>query len=104
MSIKQSIKQIPLFEEFLKKRGVTRWIRKGYSPGSHYLKQMTVLYYAVTHHLEVLIETGTFRGDMVWAQKDYFKRIYSIELSKDLYKKVTRRFRTMNQIFFMISW
>ena len=78
MSIKQSIKQIPLFEEFLKKRGVTRWIRKGYPPGSHYLKQMTVLYYAVTHHLEVLIETGTFRGDMVWAQKDYFKRIYSI--------------------------
>ena len=98
MSIKQTIKEIPFVEEYLKKKRVTEWIRKGYPTGSHYLKQMTVLYYAVTHHIEVLVETGTFMGDMVWAQKDYFKKIYSIELSKELFNKALRRFRNKHHV------
>jgi hypothetical protein len=93
VSIKQSIKQIPFVEEYLKRKRVTQWIKDGYKPGSHYLKQMTVLYYGVTYRLEVLIETGTFMGDMVWAQKDYFKKIYSIELSKELHEKAAKRFK-----------
>jgi hypothetical protein len=98
MSIKQSIKEIPFVEEYLKKRRVAGWIRNGHPPGFHYLKQMTVLYYAVTYRVDVLVETGTFKGDMIWAQKDYFKKIYSIELSEPLYEQAKKRFRNNNHV------
>jgi hypothetical protein len=40
-----------------------------------------------------LIETGTYLGDMVEAQKGKFKNIISIELSVSLFEKARNRFR-----------
>jgi hypothetical protein len=42
--------------------------------------------------VKVLIETGTYYGDMVEAMKNDFNRIYSIELSNELYENAKRRF------------
>jgi hypothetical protein len=39
-----------------------------------------------------LVETGTFKGDMVEAQKRVFDEIYSIELSRELFEDAKRRF------------
>jgi hypothetical protein len=38
------------------------------------------------------VETGTYRGDMVEAQKTRFKKIISIELGVDLFEKAKERF------------
>jgi len=48
--------------------------------------------FAEKYRLRVLIETGTYYGDMVEAMKKYFSRIYSIELSNELYEKAKQRF------------
>jgi hypothetical protein len=40
----------------------------------------------------IFIETGTYLGDMVEAQKNNFQRIISIELDQHLYQRVKRKF------------
>jgi glycosyltransferase involved in cell wall biosynthesis len=42
--------------------------------------------------LEVLVETGTFKGDTVAAMAGSFDRIISIELSQDLWAEAAKRF------------
>ncbi len=43
--------------------------------------------------LQVMIETGTFRGDTVEYFKDKLPKVYSIELSKELAEKAASRFK-----------
>lgn len=47
--------------------------------------------YAVEYGLSILVETGTYKGEMVDALYDYFKEIYSIELS-EMYSKRARAY------------
>lgn len=42
---------------------------------------------------KVFIETGTYLGDMVEAQRSNFSNIFSIELSDDLYRDAVSRFK-----------
>jgi hypothetical protein len=44
------------------------------------------------YRLETLIETGTFRGDMVEAQRSHFRRIITIELADALWAAARDRF------------
>lgn len=70
-----------------------KWKRRGRpDPPLHIVKQRIIRQYAEKFGVRVLIETGTCYGDMVEAVKDYFSRIYSIELSNELYKIAKRRF------------
>lgn len=57
----------------------------------HYGKQKTLLKYASNYELKIMVETGTYKGDMVYALQPYFEKIYSIELGKDLYNKAQER-------------
>lgn len=61
-------------------------------PPPHTVKQEVIRYYQKKSGYNVLVETGTYKGDMILAQKSYFKQIYSIELSQTLYKKAGKRF------------
>jgi protein-L-isoaspartate O-methyltransferase len=47
------------------------------------------------HNVDTLIETGTYLGDMTYAQRKLFKQIYTIELSETLYKKAVDRLKTL---------
>jgi len=62
------------------------------SPPPHIVKQMTIKDYKTKYGYEVLVETGTFLGEMVEAQKKIFKKIYSVELSVELFNNAKRRF------------
>lgn len=75
------------------------WIRNG-RKGSppHLVKQKIVRKYARLFHCGVLIETGTYLGDMVHAMRRDFKEIHSIELSVDLFEKAKRRFASHSHI------
>ncbi len=53
---------------------------------------MTVAAYGRAFGLKTLVETGTYLGDMVEAQRLRFDRLISIELSQDLYKAARSRF------------
>ncbi len=61
-------------------------------PPPHFVKQMAIREYQEKYHYGILVETGTYLGDMVEAQKKYFKKIVSIELGVELYEDAKKRF------------
>tara|TARA_B110000263_G_C15148982_1_gene436932 strand:+ start:169 stop:786 length:618 start_codon:yes stop_codon:yes gene_type:complete len=70
-----------------------QWIKKNKPcppPSLH--KQVVILDYAKKYNIKILVETGTYRGDMLQATKGYFDILYSIELSKNLYSDAKSRF------------
>ena len=67
-------------------------------PPPHLLKQELLKQYAQQNHLSVLVETGTYLGDMVYAMQDQFKQIYSIELSPHFYQRAVQRFRKVENV------
>ncbi len=67
-------------------------------PPPHTVKQRTLEHYAKAFSLRILIETGTYQGDMVEAMKDSFNKIFSIELKRELYERATKRFDSNDHI------
>lgn len=81
------------------KREIIDWERSGRQlPLPQILKQANLRKYAKQYNLRVLVETGTFYGDMIEAMKSFFERIYSVELSKELFEKAKNRFRSFDHI------
>jgi len=74
------------------KRQARTWVKAGRFGPPHVVKQQMIRDFAERFHATTLIETGTFLGDMVYAMKDQFKSIYSIELSQELYDRARKSF------------
>jgi hypothetical protein len=69
------------------------WILRGRPQRSpHLLKQNVVREYGEKFALKMLVETGTYYGEMVAAMKNRFDRIYSIEFVPELADRATRKF------------
>lgn len=49
----------------------------------------------------ILVETGTYMGDMVEAQKARFRKVFSIELSIDLFNKAKKRFSKDKNVIYV---
>lgn len=62
-------------------------------PPPHLVKQKIITEFQERYNYEVLVETGTYKGDMVEAQKKIFNKVFSIELGDDLYRKAKKRFK-----------
>lgn len=72
---------------------ILAWVAQGLpAPPPHAVKQAVVRALAARHGLRVLVETGTFMGDMVAAMREDFARIVSIELSPQLHARAAARF------------
>lgn len=105
-TLKDIIKKMPLYvplRNWTKSKRlqnqVIRWEKDGKPvPTPHLIKQQTLINYAEKFELDVLIETGTFYGDMVEAMKTHFSQIYSIELSEELYEKAKKKFNGTENI------
>ena len=71
-----------------------QWERAGKPmPPPHQVKQLAIENYADKYSCKILVETGTYLGDMMQAQKENFEKLYSIELSKELWERAVNRFR-----------
>src|ERR1700733_5491962 len=69
------------------------WILRGRPERSpHLLKQKEVREYGERYSLKTLVETGTYYGEMVAAQKRRFERIYSIEFAPELAERAKKKF------------
>ena len=80
-------------------REFAEWEKNGQPlPPPHLVKQRTIRTQAEHFGTKVLVETGTFLGDMLEAMKDRFDRLYSIELSPELHERAKRRFRNDQNI------
>jgi hypothetical protein len=53
---------------------------------------MTIKEYGKKYSIQILVETGTYFGEMVEAQRANFQKIFSIELSKELWAKASDKF------------
>jgi hypothetical protein len=69
------------------------WMKVGHSGPPHIIKQQMILKHARAFNTDILIETGTFLGDMIYAMKDQFKDIYSIELSEEFHARAKQAFK-----------
>lgn len=83
-----------LWHRICRRRALRKWNANGRPvPPPHWVKQDMVKQFARRYGLHVLVESGTFKGDMVHAMKDVFDSIVSIELSPRLAGEAERRFR-----------
>jgi len=74
-------------------RILRQWKKAGMPvPPPHVVKQRTVREYARRFSTKVLIETGTFKGQMIEATKHQFSRIFSIEIDPVLFEEAKKRF------------
>lgn len=104
--IKDVIKRTPIYDIFQSvrfnrgnRRALRTWQQNGKDiPPPHVVKQMTVKEYAGRFKSEILIETGTFFGEMIYATRNSFSKIYSIELSEELAQRARKRFRQKKNI------
>ena len=62
------------------------------APPPPLVKQRIVADHARRFGTALLVETGTYRGDMVAAQRRQFRRIWSIELQEQLAERARARF------------
>lgn len=100
--LKKIMKKTPIYHYFLapwltrrkEKKVILEWEKKGKPvPPPDVIKRRTIASYAKKFSLKILVETGTYYGDTIEAMKHLFERLYSIELSKELYEQATRRFQ-----------
>ncbi|MEO6719114.1 MAG: hypothetical protein ABIN67_02070 [Ferruginibacter sp.] len=99
MMIKKILR--PLIPHFILERRKRQWVKTqleawhadGCSiPVPHVVKQLAIAYYQKKYSISTLVETGTFMGYMVEAQKKRFETIISIELGVELFKNAKQRF------------
>jgi len=66
----------------------------GWPPASASLEEKEALISRIgqEHGLKVFVETGTFHGDMIQAQREHFDKLISIELSEALFQGCSARF------------
>ena len=70
-------------------------------PPPNVVKQRTVIDYARRFSLSTFVETGTYYGQMVFAVRNVFRRIYSIELDGRLYEMARRKLSRWRNIVLM---
>ena len=63
------------------------------NPPPHLVKQKAIQQYQQSYGCTTFVETGTYLGDMVEAQKKSFEKVYSVELSVDLFKRAQDKFK-----------
>jgi hypothetical protein len=82
-------------------KGMTiwRWRKSGCPlPPPHQVKLSTIEEYQKKSGYSILVETGTFKGDTIEAERNVFEQIISVELGRDLYEKAVKRFKKYDHI------
>lgn len=76
---------------------------KLFLPKNEKTKQRLVKNIGKKYALRILIETGTYLGNMVEAVKNDFDQIYSIELDPDLFQRAKKRFQKRNHLNILLG-
>jgi hypothetical protein len=62
------------------------------TPATFLQKQTLILRKREEHDLKVFVETGTFLGEMIDAQREHFQKLISIELSGELFQAARAKY------------
>lgn len=78
------------------------WLANGKpNPPPHQVKQENINEHAAKYGLKILVETGTYHGDMIDLLRNDFDQLYSIELSKQYFEAAKQRFKNNKHITIM---
>lgn len=82
------------FQLRFRKRQYLNWEKSGKSiPPPQVVKLFKIQELQETYSCDTFIETGTYKGDMLFALKNYFSRLISVELSAFYYQKALVKFK-----------
>lgn len=85
-------------------KAIRRWTATGRQvPPPHVIKRKTLLAYKRRYDIRVLIETGTFLGDMVYAMRGVFSKIVSIELDRELHARASQRLSKLKHVQLLLG-
>lgn len=98
--LKEIIKDSVPYGLYQEQRSIVKWIIKGrpVTPVPNAYKQKIVKKLAKKFNMKTFVETGTHRGAMVWAVRNKFEKIYSIELDESLFEKARQKFSEYKHI------
>lgn len=110
-SLKNVVKRAPFgprLQSFLadrrRRRAWQEWKARGSPiPPPHAIKQRVLRDCARRFGTRILVETGTFRGEMLEALKHDFVSLYSVELSERFHQEATARFRTDRHVHLLLG-
>ena len=105
-TLKKMIKSLPIYQpvadwrtKHKQLKELHNWGKKGKSlPLPHMLKQEILRGYIEKYDLKIMVETGTYFGDMVEALRKSLSRVYSIELSEYFASEAQRRFKSTDNV------
>ncbi|MDR1516902.1 MAG: hypothetical protein LBS52_02185 [Dysgonamonadaceae bacterium] len=76
-----------------------KWEKSGKPlPAPHPIKQDVIRHYQRQSGYNVLVETGTYTGEMIYMQRKNFKSLHSIELADYYYTRAVERFKKYKHI------
>ena len=82
------------------KKALRKWELKGKPlPPPHIVKQLAIKEYQDKYGYAIFVETGTYKGEMVEAQKERFGQVFSVELDIDLFNNAVKRFKRDKNVF-----
>lgn len=91
------------FRSFFEKEH-NNWIVKGRPlPVSNLSKQQALKAMQQQFGLKILVETGTYLGDTLFALKNDFDQLFSIELSDHYYRLAQKRFKNSTNINLLLG-
>lgn len=80
------------------------WERRGeLIPPVHRIKSNAIEEYGKKYKYDTLVETGTYLGKMINAQKENFKKIMSIEIDKKFHEDAIEKFKFDKHISFYLG-
>lgn len=83
---------------------IHQWEKSGRpSPPPHVIKVRTVTTFQDKTNYKVLVETGTFMGDMILSQLNNFDKIYSIELSQKFWQNAKELFKNEPKVNLLLG-
>ena len=86
--------------QYFKNILIKRWNNEN---NQHKIKEKAIIEYSDKYHNKIFIETGTYLGEMVYALRNKFDTLYTIELSLYLFKTSKKRFSDCKNINFLLG-
>lgn len=98
-SIRRRLQSPAGYQAWKEARARKLWNKSdGVQSPPHDFKASVVRSHARQFGKRVLVETGTYRGDMIRAVRGEFDAVHSIELGQDLYDAAVRRFEGDDEV------
>lgn len=87
------------YSKLMRPKRIRQWEFDGRPvPGPHAYKQHVINEVRKINGLKTFVETGTFKGHMIEAQRKNFEKLYSIELDDNLFYSAEKNFKNMPHI------